>query len=236
MRRLLTTFFLLMTLCSFAQEQMHIPSRRNVDAPKAIQETRLFGKTIIMFGDSYIQNGGRPIEESWHYKLALKYNMDYYNYGLNGNCIAYDRTAEKCGFPLYERVEELPDKADYVIVCAGHNDAVLIHRIGEGTGFFRSKMALLCKELKAKFPNAKICFITPWAVPQPMYPEMIDTMQEVCEEYAIPFFDASKYSGIHVNYRGFRRLYFQDANDMAHLNAKGHDIFAPKIEHFLLEL
>lgn len=236
MKIVLATFFLLMTLCCSAQEQMHIRFRQNDNAPRAVKETRLYGKTIIMFGDSYIQNGGRPIEESWHYKLALKYNMDYYNFGLNGNCIAYDRTSEKCGFPLYERVSELPDKADYVIVCAGHNDAVIIHHNGEGTDYFRSKMEVLCKELLAKFPNAKICFITPWSVPLPMYPETIATMQEVCDEFGIPVFDASKSGGIHVRFLGFRRLYFQGSNDMAHLNAKGHDLFAPRVERYLLKL
>lgn len=236
MKRLLTTFLMLLTLCCYAQEQLHIPSRKNDDAPKAIRESKLYGKTIVLFGDSYIQNGGRPIEESWHYKLAAKYNMNYYNFGLNGNCIAYDRTSEKCGFPLYERVSELPDSADYIVVCAGHNDAVLIHRIGEGTDFFRSKMETLCAELIHKYPSSKICFITPWAVPQPMYPETIATMQEVCDEYRIPIYDASKDSRMHVAYRGFRRLYFQEENDMAHLNARGHDLFAPRIEHYLLEL
>lgn len=236
MKRDLITLFLLLSLCSFAQEQMHIPSQASFQTTKAIREASLYGKTIIMFGDSYIQNGGRPIEESWHYKLALKYNMDYYNFGLNGNCIAYDRTNEKCGFPLYERVSELPDKADYVIVCAGHNDAAIIHHNGEGTDYFRSKMEVLCKELLAKFPNAKICFITPWSVPLPMYPETIATMQEVCNEYGIPIFDASKSGRIHVGFLGFRRLYFQGSNDMAHLNAKGHDLFAPRIEAYLLGL
>lgn len=236
MKGILTTFCILLTLCSFAQEQVHIPFPQDADAPRSVRESSLYGKSIVMFGDSYIQNGGKPIEESWHYKLAAKYGMDYYNYGLNGNCIAYDRTSEKCGFPMYERYLDLPDGVDYVIVCAGHNDAVLIDRIGEGTDFFRSKLAVLCAGLVAKYPNAKICFITPWKVPRPMYEEMTITMQEVCKEYGIPVFDASKYSGIHVGYQGFRRLYFQGENDMAHLNAKGHDLFAPKIEHYLLDL
>ena len=112
--------------------------------------------------------------------------MEYHNWGRNGSCIAYEWKTEQFGPPLYERYADLPDTADYVIVIGGHNDAVLMHRYGEGTEFFRSKLDILCAGLKQKFPTTKICF--------------------------------------------------QGPNDMAHLNAKGHDLFLPRIEPFLLGL
>ena len=236
MKGILTTFCILLTLCSFAQEQVHIPFPQDADAPRSVRESSLYGKSIVMFGDSYIQNGGKPIEESWHYKLAAKYGMDYYNYGLNGNCIAYDRTSEKCGFPMYERYLDLPDGVDYVIVCAGHNDATQMARLGEGTDFFREKLASLCESLIRKYPGAKLCFVTPWKVPGPKFPEMTAVLLEVCASYSIPVFDATRYSNIFVWDEGFRRIYFQSPFDTAHLNAAGHDRFLPTMEHFLLGL
>ena len=118
---------------AFAQEQLLLLPQAGFDAPEAVLHSPLYGKTVIVFGDSYVQNAANPIEETWHYKLARKYNMEYHNWGRNGTCVAYEGETEKFGRPLYERYTELPDSADYVIVIGGHNDAVLMHRYGEGT-------------------------------------------------------------------------------------------------------
>ena len=235
MKRVLAICFFLLSLCLSAQERLAVYPRENDDAPEAVRTSPLYGKNIVLFGDSYVQNGNRPIEESWHYKLARKYNMEYHNFGWNGNCLAYN-WGEQFGPPLFERYQDLPDKADYVVVIAGHNDAVLIDRYGDSLDFFRSKLATLCEGLLAKYPQAKICFVTPWKCPQPMFRETIQTIVEVCSSYGIPVYDSSRYSGMHPRYLGFRSLYYQDNNDNAHLNARGHDLFFPRIERFLLGL
>ena len=221
---------------AFAQEQLLRLSQPGFEAPEAILHSPLYGKKVIVFGDSYVQNSANPIEYTWHYKLACKYNMEYHNWGRNGSCIAYEWKTEQFGPPLYERYVDLPDTADYVIVIGGHNDAVLMHRYGEGTEFFRSKLDILCAGLKQKFPTAKICFVTPWDVPQPMYRETAQAIEEVCSVHGIPVFNSVIHSGIFVRFRGFRSIYFQGVNDMTHLNAKGHDLFLPRIEPFLLGL
>ena len=236
MKRILLILSMLLTLTAFAQEQLVRMSTADFDAPATIRESPLYGKRIIVFGDSYVQNAGCPIQETWHYKLAAKYDMEYHNWGRNGNCLAYEWETERFGRPMYERYSELPDSADYVVVIGGHNDAVLMHRYGENTDFFRDKLDILCKGLLAKYPDAKICFITPWAVPRPMYTETVQAMQEVCGSYGIPVFDASTRSGINVRFRGFRRLFFQAPDDVAHLNDKGHDIVLRHIEPFFLGL
>ena len=237
MKRILFIFSMLLSLTAFAQEQLVMLPKADYDAPSAILNSPLYGKTIIVFGDSYVQNAGCPIEETWHYKMAVKYNMEYHNWGRNGNCVAYEWKREQFGPPMYERYTELPDiPVDYVVVIGGHNDAVLMHRYGENTDYFRSKLDTLCTGLLAKYPDAKICFITPWAVPQPMYKETVQAMLEVCGSLGIPVFDASMRSGIFVRFRGFRRLFFQSEGDVAHLNDKGHDIALSHIEPFLLGL
>lgn len=219
-----------------AQERLCRLSDPEVQAPDYLRATSLYGKTLVIFGDSYVQNHVRPIEETWHYKLAAKYNMEYHNFGWNGNCVAYDRTAENFGPAMFERYKVLPDRADYVIVCAGHNDASRMMYTGEGTDFFREKLKVLCEALVRKYPSAKLCFVTPWAVPRPMFPEMTAVLLEVCGSYSIPVFDATRDSGIYVWDEEFRKLYFQSPGDTAHLNAAGHDLFLPKMEHFLLGL
>ena len=216
MKRILSLLLFLLPLCGFAQERLVRMSVPDAHDPDYIQAASLYGKTFVIFGDSYVQNHVRPIEETWHYKLATKYNMEYHNFGWNGNCVA--------------------EKADYVVVCAGHNDAFQMARRSEGTEFFREKLKVLCEALIAKYPSAKLCFVTPWRVPRPMFEEMTAVLLEVCASYSIPVFDATRYSGIYVWDENFRKIYFQAPGDTAHLNAAGHDLFMPKMEHFMLGL
>ena len=236
MKRILLIFSLLLTLDAFAQEQFLRMPQRGFNPPKEVRNSPLYEKKIVVFGDSYVQNAGRPIEETWHYKLARKYNMEYHNWGRNGNCLAYEWKTDQFGRPMYERYTSLPDSVDYVIVMGGHNDAMLMNRYGDNTDFFRSKLDILCKGLKQKYPSAIICFVTPWNVPQPMYRETAHVIEEVCGRYGIPVYNALLHSGMNVRFQGFRRFYFQGPNDMAHLNDRGHDLFLPRIEPFLLKL
>lgn len=225
---------MLLTLDAIAQEQLVLMPTAAFEAPASIQNSPLCGKKIIVFGDSYVQNSAGTIQETWHYKLAAKYNMEYHNWGRNGCCLAYEWKTDLFGPPMCERYADLPDiPVDYVVVIGGHNDAVLMHRNGENTDFFRSKLEILCRGLLEKYPGAKICFVTPWDVPQPMYRETAQAMQEVCGSFGIPVFDATKKSGILVRFRGFRRLFFQGPEDVAHLNARGHDIMLSHIEAFI---
>lgn len=195
----------------------------------------LYGKTLHIIGDSYVKNHRRPVEESWHAKIAKKYSMTYNNYGWNGNCIAFDRTSEGFGPPIYLRYTEMADSADYVIVMAGHNDADNIGTLGSLEDF-KEKLALLCEGLIAKYPSAKIAFFTSWRVPRPNFVEVASATEEICNSYSIPVYNAQKNSGVYVWNLNFRKLYFQRPDDTAHLNNSGHDLFMNRAEAFLLGL
>lgn len=223
----LITFLLLVTISIL---------NANAQCEDCIKKSPLYGKTINVIGDSYVRNHKRPYNEAWHYLVAEKYHMNYRNYGRNGRCLVFDRTAEHWGKPVLDFYKEMNDTADYVLVIGGHNDAGYILS-GKGTlEQFETGLDSLCAGLIAKFPTSKLAFVTPWRVPRKYFKEVTDIMVKVCARYSIPVFNAAELSGIYVWDATFRKLYFQGPNDTAHLNAAGHRLFMRKGETFLLSL
>jgi len=196
----------------------------------------LAGKVVNVIGDSYVRNHRRPFSETWHCKVAARLGMTYNNYGRNGGCIAFDRSREGFGKSILQRYREMTDTADYVLVIAGHNDAEKIKTSADSLAMLRDSLDALCRGLIAKYPRAKIAFVTPWNVPRPGFREVIALIREVCGEHSIPVLDAAATSGIHVRDEGFRRLFFQAPNDTAHLNDEGHNLLLRWGERFLLGL
>lgn len=222
---------LMVTLCvcfganAYAQSEM-------------VKSDELAGKRIGVVGDSYVRNHQEPVENTWHYKFAQKHGMKYFNYGKNGNSIAY--SSPRWGEALYLRYKEMADSLDYVVVIAGHNDAFKLDSIG-GIGVFREKMETLCEGLIEKYPTAKIFFFTRWTCKDfkgSDSEKVVDAMIDVCGQYSIPIFDCVRKSGIYATSGQFRKNYFQASpnnTDTAHLNAKGHDRFLKVAENFILQ-
>ena len=200
------------------------------------QEKPLQGKVMNVIGDSYVRNHRRPFSETWHYKVAERLGLTYHNYGRNGGCIAFDRTAQGFGKSILQRYREMTDTADYVLVIAGHNDADKIKDNADSLLMFRDSLDALCRGLMEKYPRAQIAFVTPWAVPRPGFAQVIQTIVDVCGNYGIPVLNAATTSGIHVADDGFRKRFFQAPHDTAHLNAAGHDLLVSWGERFLLDL
>lgn len=199
------------------------------------QTTMLAGKKIGVIGDSYVRNHRDKIENTWHYKFAEKYGMEYFNYGRNGNCISID--LKQWGQGMYERYKTMNDSLDYVMVIAGHNDAARLDSIG--LDFFEERLGILCRGLLQKYPHARILFFTPWTCKDfagSNRQKVVDAMINVCGSYGIPVFDAARNGNIHAESTEFREIYFQGkgGKDTAHLNAKGHDLFLPVAEQFIL--
>jgi lysophospholipase L1-like esterase len=205
---------------------------------KSIPVHPLYGKKIGVIGDSYVRNHRDPIEYTWHYKFAQKYGMQYYNYGKNGNCIALD--LKQWGTGMYKRYQDMNDSLDYVVIIAGHNDASGNRIDSIGMPLFKERLGILLSGLRTKYPNGQIFFITPWRCENfqgSMRQQVIEAIKEVCAKYDVPVFDTSRDSNIESDSFDFRKKYFQGGKgtDTAHLNAKGHDLFLPVAEQFLLQ-
>lgn len=198
----------------------------------------LSGKRIGVIGDSYVKNHREPVENTWHYKFAQKHGMEYFNYGRNGNSIAYN--SRQWGEAMYLRYKEMADSLDYVIVIGGHNDSFKLDSIG-GIDNFKDKMEILCQGLVEKYPTAKIFFFTRWNCKNfkgSDSEKIVDAMIEVCGNYSIPILDCARKGSIYADNDTFRKIYFQprkNNTDTAHLNAKGHDRFLKVAENFILQ-
>ncbi len=199
----------------------------------AAQSVALQGKRMAVIGDSYVRNHQEPVENTWHWKFAQKHGMTYLNYGRNGACVSMDRT--RFGKALCHRYMEMADSLDLIIIIAGHNDAALLDSIG--LDLYREKCAEVCRGLIERYPEARICWFTPWCNDNPHFKMVVDATIETCGDYGIPVFDAYRNSNIFARNEAFRKLYFQKGkNDRAHLNDKGHDRFLPLAEEFILRM
>ena len=197
----------------------------------------LRGKRIGIIGDSYVRNHQEPVENTWHYKFARKHGLEYYNYGINGNCVSVSRESYY-GEAMYLRYKEMRDSLDYIVVIAGHNDASLLDTIGIER--YKEKLAILCEGLIEKYPTAKIFFFTCWTQKNFVgsnFQKVVDATLEICGAHSIPVFDSARRGNIFAQNDRFRQIYFQNQGrgDRAHLNARGHDRFLPCAEAFLLQ-
>ena len=204
-----------------------------IDTTATVKDNPFKGKTIVVIGDSYVRNHRRPVEETWHARVAERLGMKYRNYGINGNSIAFDRTRQGFGKSMLERYQEMTDSADFVLVIAGHNDAFMIRDNCDSLALFCQRLDSLCVGLKLKYPQAKIGFVTPWAVEVSGFTEVTQAIRKICAQRNIFVLDAARTSGILPMDTTFRKKYFQALNDTAHLNAEGHELLLDWGEKFL---
>ncbi len=199
-------------------------------------DNNMAGKTIAFLGDSYVKNHRRPSSETWHAKAATNLEMNYVNCGRNGSSIAFDRTKDGFGPAMTERYKtEIPDSVDYIVVIAGHNDADYLTNHSDENLWedFVKGLDTLLDGMQTKFPNARIAFVTPWAVARPGFSDVNAQIIKTCGQKGIPVLDMAALGVIEVNNPDFRAKYFQGPNDTAHLNAEGHNLLVPLGEAFI---
>lgn len=194
----------------------------------------LYGKTLDIIGDSYVANNGKPVSETWHYKIATQHAMKYNNYGINGNGLV---TTKATGAPVVNRVGDMDSSADYVIVVGGKNDYNQQVPISD----FKAGLVKLIQELAERFVGKKICFFTPWSIVESetmnvSLAQYSQAIEDVCGAYSISCFNSSKRSGILAYSGAFQTKYFQTSTDRSHLNDAGHNLFVNPATKFLESL
>lgn len=158
----------------------------------------LKGKTLVAIGDSLFEGNRLGKAYTWVNKMATVYGMYVYNYGKNGNTLA-KQEKETANKPMCERYADMKDGADYVVVLGGANDKRLSVPIGtdEDTDptTFKGAMRQMILGLTAKYPKAKILFMTNynrWPSKNELGLSDIDyvvAMEEMCRIYSIPCFN-----------------------------------------------
>ncbi len=193
-------------------------------------------QVLNVIGDSYVANHRQPKEQTWHYKLAEKHGFTYNNYGRNGSCIAFDRTYDgrfNFGPAMWQRYADMDPSADYVIIIAGHNDADKCGTSKDSLQMFADSLEVMLTGIERLCPRAKIGFVTPWYVDRPGFKPVCRIIRKTCKRHHIPvLWNYSEKSPIKVRQADFRREYFQDADDTAHLNDAGHDLYLPIAEEW----
>ncbi len=196
-------------------------------------------QVINVIGDSYVANHREPVEQTWHYKLAKRHGLTYNNYGRNGSCIAFDRTNDSrfnFGPAMWVRYKDMDPEADYVIVIAGHNDADKCGDNPDSLRMFADSLEVFLTNVERQCPHARIGFVSPWYVPREGFAQVCEEIRSACARHNIPLlWNYSPDCIINVRDSVFRQTYFQGADDTAHLNDEGHDLFLPVAEKWFVE-
>jgi acetyl esterase/lipase/lysophospholipase L1-like esterase len=217
--------------------------------PSARNDARLTGKKIAFIGDSYVYNHHDPREYTWMYRFARKYGMQYQCLGRNGTCIAMDRPG-KPDEAIYKRYTQIADSTDYIVIVAGHNDSSRGRIDSIGSKEFTKQLTSMIKGMRERYPQAQILMFSPWRSVQADTPDndaalasykgsprekVVKLEAKVCKKLGVPFFDAAADTTVQVWNPEFRKKYFQSPTDNAHLNRRGHGLFLPVAEKFILE-
>lgn len=164
----------------------------------------LKGKTLVAIGDSLFEGNRLGNAATWINKME-RYGMTVYNHGKNGNTLA-KQAKETAVPPMCERYAQMEDNADYVVVMGGANDKRLSVPLGDNDSTdpttFKGALRTLIPGLTAKYPRAKILFMTNynrWPSKNELGISDIDyvlAMEEICRIYAIPCFNNYYNAGI----------------------------------------
>lgn len=234
--------------------EFEIYSLKNIldakDIPDITEYERnyLYGKKIVVIGDSMVYGHNVGVENTWLAKLAERNKMVYVNRGINGCCLSKNSIGEN--YPtsnsVYERVCNSTNasyvndtEVDYILIFAGTNDAAKGVSIGEmnksnnDATTFCGALNAICNELQTRYPVAKIGFITPYRR-NDNYVNYANAIETMCELYSISVFNNIKNGGI--NWKNTAQVQALTLNDTYHLNIDGMKYASYKYENFIRSL
>ena len=219
----------------------------------------LKGKRVIFLGDSITEGAGVTDIANCRYDNRLKKMCgmaEVYNYGIGGTRLAYQSTpSESPAHDLYfcGRMFKMVKDVDLVVVYGGVNDYLHgdapIGEYGDNTpSTFCGAVRYLMTNLKERYPNSQIAFLTPahccrpigsdkYPSPRPMKrPDAqplvfyVETIERTAKELGIPVFNMFENLGLDPNDEEIREKYTVDG---LHFNDDGHAIIAEKVKAFL---
>ena len=209
----------------------------SIDVPMTVCPNRLYGKKIVAIGDSMVAGNGVAEQDLWLTKIATRNNMTYVNYGINGSFLSRKPGLVDGCNGVCDRMTEMDDDADYIVVYAGTNDAGQSVTIGDENATskeeFIGAVRQTCKQLLAKYPTGKIMFITPYRK-YSTFLSYIEAIENTCCKYGIPVFNNYRNGGICWEISAQTNLLTQ--GDNTHLNAAGHEFVSYKFEDMLRRL
>lgn len=230
----------------------------NVDEILNLFKSRLYGKKIAFIGDSISDENSSlatQIEKYYYRYIEENTGCKIYMHGCAGTGFNYRHEGKQDS--INDRVKDIPNDADYIVVFAGTNDwgnnngtilgdmeDYLNNRNNPYSSLY-SAIGNTIEKLVSKFPFGKIAFITPlprWDKGANMLHgansrgftlrQVAKAIIEICEWWSIPVLDLNAKSNICTNGTlATGPVYYLDG---LHPNTKGNkEILAPKIQSFL---
>ena len=211
---------------------------------------------ICFLGDSITEGAGASCRENCFVSVfGRKTGAVAKNFGIGGTRIARKETPSnnpKYDQCFLDRVDQLDEDADAVVVFGGTND------FGHGNAklgtpqdppteefTFYGAMRSLCLRLIRRYPTKPIVFMTPLhrksedrtenEIGLPCHPlrDYVAVIREVCAEYSIPVLDLFATAGIQPKIEEQRAAYCPDG---LHPNDRGAELLADKIIAYLSAL
>lgn len=205
------------------------------------KDTYLFGKKICAIGDSLIYGNQIGPGATWLTTLAYKYNGTPVNLGANGGTIANSPNEEVQS--VYERLNTIPDDADYIVVLGGANDKRLNIPLGSETdsspATFNGALNLIAESLRTDHPKAKIIFMSTYnrytSVNSLGLHEIdyADAMINAAKRNSIPSFNNFTESGVNMTNEAMRN--WMDESRNRQLNVNGTITYVADTHHFSVE-
>lgn len=217
----------------------------------------LQGKRIAFLGDSITEGVGASSEDTCYVSVFRKLTgAEVYNFGICGTRIAVQRnkTEAKPDFDRYfaSRIDELPEKLDYVVVFGGtndfgHGDAPL-GKFGDDTPeTFYGALRQLYVKLYEKYPTARIISVLPLhrsseddtgfneygVARRGSLRDYVNAIRLTAEKFSVPVVDLFATANIQPQIEAVRRIFMPDG---LHPSDLGHQRIAETLVRFLERL
>lgn len=200
---------------------------------EGIKTHELYGKSITFFGDSFAYGNIIGQDATWCHLLALKYNMNETNLGINGNTVAF-QSKETTNLPMVMRVADIPD-SDYIVVIGGANDKRLNVELTD----YEDALNDIIDAIRAEHPRSKLLFLTNYN----RFPnsanslglndiDYVNSMINVCRDKGVKCFDNFHDSGVYFP-NWFDEGIAQGTTANKHISREGYKWLLPLYESLI---